>query len=447
MASTLEEKLAKDEEYLDYEHPKATEIKAQKALEQQSGTALAQNNAVYDSMINETDKIYKQQADAVEAWGQTQEQNQQDRTDFTIEQIEQQKAQSEKDYNKEQKGAYADYKKQTDEYGANAEAMASSGMGGTGYSESSKVSMYNQYQTRVAVAREAYNKAVLEYDNAIKDAQLQNNSALAEIAYTTLQQKLTLALAGFQTKNSLILEKLKQGLAIDEMYYNRKRDTVADSRWKEQWEYQKQQDALANRRYEDALKYQEERDALSDTRYDTEWNYQKDRDTVADDHWKKEYELAKQKASANSGEEVFADGYFTGDVAPSNVPGNNVKWISETTYVTDTHVKTPYYNGEKNADGKTYGYFANGYQPKGIKGHGEVHESYDENGKKNTVSYSTTTLTGESVVVKQDIWETDDGWLWAWDDKLNRYIILTDLSKEGIKSEPMEDIGTGMVVL
>ena len=193
MATTLEEKLAKDKEDLAYEHPKATEIKSKKEISNQAQTDLDKSNAVYDSMIDQTDKFYSQQADAVDKWGQTQTQLQQDRTDFTIEQINQQKTQAEKDYNKEQKGAYTDYQKQTDEYGANAEAMASQGMAGTGYSESAKVSMYNQYQNRVAVARESYNKAVLEYDNAIKEAQLQNNSALAEIAFNTLQQKLTFA--------------------------------------------------------------------------------------------------------------------------------------------------------------------------------------------------------------------------------------------------------------
>jgi hypothetical protein len=425
MASTLEEKLAKDEEYLAYEHPKATELKAKKEISKQTQTDLNKSNAVYDSMINQTDKFYSQQADAVDKWGQTQTQLQQDRTDFTIEQINQQKAQAEKDYIKEQKGAYTDYQKQTDEYGANAEAMASQGMAGTGYSESAKVAMYNQYQNRVAIARESKNKAELEYNNDIKEAQMQNNSVLAEIAFNTLQQKLTFALQGFQSKNSLILEKLKQGFAIDDRMYTRKRDAISDSRWREQWEYQKQQDALANRRYEDELKYKKERDTLSDTRYDAELKYKKERDSVSDEQWRQELLLAQQKAGVTNNVEYFSDDTKTDytdyqQEVMKTVPDNNGKWTTETAYVTDTHVQTPYYSGEKNADGKTYGYFTNGYQPKGIAGYGKV----EKTGRTEIVSTEMQygTYKGTRMLIEQNIWQTPDGTLWLWDGLTNKYV-------------------------
>ena len=456
MASTLEEKLAKDEEYLAYEHPKATELKAKKQISNQAQTDLDKSNAVYDSMIDQTDQFYSQQADAVDKWGQTQTQLQQDRTDFTIEQINQQKAQAEKDYAKEQKGAYTDYQKQTDEYGANAEAMASQGMAGTGYSESAKVSMYNQYQNRVAVARESYNKAVLEYDNAIKEAQLQNNSVLAEIAFNTLQQKLAFVLQGFQSKNSLILEKLNQGFAIDDRKYARERDAVSDSRWREQWEYQKSRDAISDERYADELGYSRGRDALSDERYANELEYAKGRDAVSDSKWRQEMLLAQQKADntkADSVEDVesFTDETVTAvadnplDANTQNIPGNNGKWVSATTYVTDTHVRTSYYDGEKNVDGKEFGYFKNEYQPKGIKGLGKVHKSYDENGDKNTITFTTTTLDGRSVEVTQNVWETEDGKQWVWDGRQNMYVPLSQFTQAN--THMIADIGVGGVTL
>lgn len=445
MASTLEEKLAKDEEYLAYEHPKATELKAKKEISNQAQTDLDKSNAVYDSMIDQTDKFYSQQADAVDKWGQTQQQLQQDRTDFTIEQINQQKAQAEKDYAKEQKGAYADYQKQTDQYGANAEAMAAQGMAGTGYSESAKVSMYNQYQNRVAVARESYNKAVIEYDNAIKEAQLQNNSALAEIAFSTLQQKLTFALQGFQSKNSLILEKLNQGFAISDRMYARERDAVSDSRWREQWEYQKQQDAETDKRYAEERDYARGRDALADTRYDSEWKYQKERDSASDDKWRQEMLLTQQKAGGTDNVEYFSDDTkttFDTPVSPESkapdpnyagtdyqqevmktVPGNNGKWTSNVSYVTDTHVQTPYYRGQKNEDGKVYGYFDNGYQPKGIVGYGEVRKTGKKEPVETVVRYGEN--KGNTTIVEQNIWQTDDGTMWIWDGYNSKYIEYT----------------------
>jgi hypothetical protein len=73
----------------------------------------------------------------------------------------------------------------------------------------------------VATARESYNQAVLNYNNSIKEARLQNNSALAQIAYEALQAQLELSLAGFQYKNNLILEQANTKRQVESEYYNR----------------------------------------------------------------------------------------------------------------------------------------------------------------------------------------------------------------------------------
>lgn len=200
---------------INYEDEKFQQVEADKQQ------ALTNINNTYNNMINSSDQYYQSQIDAAKDYANTQQQIQQENTDFTIEQINQQKEQANKDYTKEQKGAYVDWQKQSNQYGANAEQMAAQGLSNTGYSESSQVSMYNTYQNRVATARESYNKAVLNYDNAIKDAQLQNNSALAEIAYNALQTQLELSLQGFQYKNSLLQTQLQLQVETDDRYYNR----------------------------------------------------------------------------------------------------------------------------------------------------------------------------------------------------------------------------------
>lgn len=189
--------------------------------------ALNEVEKTYGGMIGQADKYYQQQIDASKQWGETQQKLQQENTDFAIEKIEQQKEQAHKDYIKEQSGAYADWQKQSNQYGAKAEQMASQGMVGTGFSESSQVSMFNAYQNRVATARESYNNAVLNYNNAIKDAQLQNNSKLAEIAYQSLQEQLELSLQGFQYKNTLLLDKLSKRQEVDNTYYGRYQDVLS----------------------------------------------------------------------------------------------------------------------------------------------------------------------------------------------------------------------------
>lgn len=196
-------------------------------VEAEKNQALTELEQTYGGMISESDKYYQAQIDATKQWEATQSQLQQQKTDFAIEQIEQQKDQTTKSYKKEQSGAYVDWQKESNRYGVNAEQMAAVGLANSGYSESSQVSMYNTYQNRVATARESYNVAILNYNNAIKDARLQNNAALAEIAYNSLQQQLELSLQGFQYKNQLIDTLASKKTDLDNTYYNRYQDVLA----------------------------------------------------------------------------------------------------------------------------------------------------------------------------------------------------------------------------
>ena len=180
----------------------------------------------YSDLIQGSDDYYKAQIDASKEWADEQSRLQNEQTQHTIDQINQQKDQQNKSYIKEQSGAYVDWQKQSNQYGAEAEKMASAGLANTGFSESSQVSMYNTYQNRVASARESYNSAIVNYDNAIKDAQLQNNSVLAEIAYNALQQQLELSLQGFQYKNNLILEQANKKTELQNTYYSRYLDVL-----------------------------------------------------------------------------------------------------------------------------------------------------------------------------------------------------------------------------
>ena len=198
---------------IDYNDKRLVEVNTNK------NEALTQNEKLYNDAIAGVDSKYNALIDASKNYAEEQKKNQQEQTDFAIEQIEQQKGQAQKDYIKEQSGAYVDFQKERDSYGAGAEQRAAAGLAGAGYSESAQVSIYNTYQNRVATAREAYGRAVLNYDNAIKDARLQNSSILAEIAYKALQQQLELSLQGFQYKNQLIIEKANKKLEIDNMYH------------------------------------------------------------------------------------------------------------------------------------------------------------------------------------------------------------------------------------
>lgn len=195
-------------------------------VDTEKNAAMTEMDNTYQGIIDGVDSQYQGLQDALKQNAETQKQNQQANTDFTIQKIEQQKDQTRQDYLKEQSGAYKDYVKQSDQYGVNAEQIASSGMMNTGYSESSKVAMYNQYQNRVATAREVLSQAILNYDNNIKEAMLQNNSILAEIEANAALESAKLALEGFQYKNNLVLEQANKKIELDNIYYNRWQDVL-----------------------------------------------------------------------------------------------------------------------------------------------------------------------------------------------------------------------------
>ena len=210
---------------INYDDKRFAEVESDKkaALTEMEKTYGKQNaDGTYTGgLIGNADKYYQDQINEAQKWADKQTQIQNEQTDFAIDKIEQQKAQAKKDYTKEQSGAYVDWQKQSGRYGVEAEQRAAMGMANTGYSESAQVSMYNQYQNRVAVARESFNRAVLEYDNGIREAKLKNNATLAEIQHQALQKKLELSLAGFQYKNQLIAERLAQKQTLENTYYQR----------------------------------------------------------------------------------------------------------------------------------------------------------------------------------------------------------------------------------
>ncbi len=205
---------------IDYNDSRFTQI------EQDKQNAIEKTTNIYDDMINGTVEEYQKQIDATNKYEEIQKQNQQAQTDLQIEEINQKKEQAKQDYINEQKGAYTDYQKAIDMYGANAEKMASSGLKNSGYSESSKIAAFTSYQNRYATSRKSYNEAVLKYDNSINEAKLANSSALAQIAYNALEKRLSAMLDSFQYKNGLIKDKLEALNNVEDRYYTRYKDVV-----------------------------------------------------------------------------------------------------------------------------------------------------------------------------------------------------------------------------
>lgn len=157
---------------------------------------ISKNEVEKDKMLGALDKSYQAGVNELNA-----------STDAVVNDLEGKKDELENSYDVESQAAYVDYKKASDPYGVNAEQMASMGMSNTGYSETSRVAMYNQYQNRVAVARAAFTKATADYDKAIADARMQNNVALARLASETYLKQAELSLYYVQKHDTLLAQK------------------------------------------------------------------------------------------------------------------------------------------------------------------------------------------------------------------------------------------------
>lgn len=272
-------------------------------LEEEKKNQLEQTNQQFDDLMNEREDLTNQQQDLINKWEQTQSSNLDQQLQFQKDLIEQQKQEAQKAYEQEAKSAYTDYRKETDAYGVSREQQVGAGMGNTGYSESSKVSMYNTYQNRLATSKQTMDKAYIEFDNAIREAQLTNDVTKAENALTALQQKVQIALEGFNYKSEQTQNKLNWQYQIGSDYYNRYQDVL------NQINYENEQ-AEAIRQYNEQMDLQRE-----------QLEYQKEQDRIARQQWEKEYALAKQQTNNNNG-------YIPDDNQDSQLDGKK-------TYTTD----------------------------------------------------------------------------------------------------------------
>lgn len=195
-----------------------------------------------DNMMNEQDKMLDEQQ-------KLQEQIVDTSTEQTVNRLNKQKEEQQKEAEKEASGLYTNYKKQSSQYGVNQEQLVAQGLGNSGYAESSRVDLYNTYQKNVTNVMNTNNKLKAEIDLNINEA-YQN----ADI------QKAQNQLALYQQKADLLMNEYS-------LRYQKYRDAVGDEQWEKQYALQREQ-----------------------------FEYQKSRDAVSDSQWEKQYQLSLQRS-------------------------------------------------------------------------------------------------------------------------------------------------------
>ncbi len=379
---------------IDYNDKRFTDLTNEK------NNALNQSNSTYDNLINQSGKYYddliNQSKDAANK--QSEIQNQQ--TEFTINKIEQEKAKSERDYEKEQKGAYQDYMRQSNAYGSNMQAMGQKGLSGSGWSETIQSGYYNTYQNRYAQARESFNDIVQNYNNNITEAQLQNSSALAKIYADAQKEQLELALQSFSVIKDLTLAKQNTATALDSEYNNRWRQVEAQIN---------QENSLAEqiRQFNESLAQQERELAENRRQYESTLAFQKQQAAQEQANWSKEYNI--KYGSGSSGSSITKGKSSTGN-SSINKNGSN-------------QVNTDYYSGSINPDTKN-GVF-NTTDKNGVK-----YQPDNVGGKK----LSKSGLTIDNGGITQNVWKSSDGKYYYWEGRQNKYISIPSNQVKALKT-------------
>ena len=191
-------------------------------------------------------------------------------TQMQVDGLERQKADIDKEAIQQNKALYQDYRKAGNPFGAQAENLASQGLGNSGYAETTMSRMYNTYQNNITNTLNNARDLKADVDFQIQQARKTGDITLAQNALELFKQRMQLLSEEYDLRNN-----------------------------REQFLYQKQQDALAQSNWQTEFNYQKSRDKVSDTQWQKTFNYQKERDKVSDSQWQKEYELSK-KAKASS---------------------------------------------------------------------------------------------------------------------------------------------------
>ena len=238
-------------------------------------------------------------------------------TQMNIDTLQRQKDEVDKDATKTNRALYTEYRKANNPYGANAEQLASKGLGNSGYAETTQTNLYNTYQKNVTDTLNNARSLKSDFDFQMSQARQNGDITMAQNALAIYNQKLQLLTQNYELRNNReqFLYQQQRDKVSDNQWqqtfdYQKSRDKVSDNQWNKNFEYQQNRDQVSdeqwNRNFENQLRqweqeynYQKSRDKVSDSQWQKTYDYQKNRDKVSDSQWEKEYELSK-KAKASS---------------------------------------------------------------------------------------------------------------------------------------------------
>ena len=317
-----------------------TEEERYAKVEADRQNALNQSNQVYNDLISGNTAMAQQQKDYINTWQNTQNEIADKNAAYQVELQNQNKEKAQKEFDREaiaSKNAYYDF---INPYGANAEIQAQNGLNNTGYAETTKLGAWNTQQNRTAQARATMNNAKQQYDNAIKEIELNRDTTKSQYALQALQQQLEAALNEFNTSSQLKQSQLSNTQALDSEYNNRyntvwqqinteKEQQEAIRQYEQNYALQKQQFQEDIRQFDVNIAYLKEKDAKEYELEIKKLEEQKRQAQQEQANWEKEYQLSlRQLASKSTGGSKSTGSSSSGSSVASLTDGNNTNSIS-----------------------------------------------------------------------------------------------------------------------
>lgn len=236
--------------------------------------ALAENNSMYEGLINQQGEVRDQQNAYLAQQQQIQNENLDKQLAYQEGIVNQQKEEAKQNQRVEENKAKNAYQNYINPYGLQNERLYSAGLGNSGVSETSKLGAYTTYQNRVSAAAGAYQKAITNYDNDINQARLNNDVQKAQNALNKLKLELQNTQDYYSNVASLSQQKLKASQSLQSQYLDQY-NTVYNQ-------------ILNERKFDESVR---------------QWNKEYSRD-------QQKLELERQKAAANTLDSYNGGGYI-----------------------------------------------------------------------------------------------------------------------------------------
>lgn len=293
------------------------------------------------------EKWSTQQNDLLQQQKDLQNQIVNQQTQKNVDELNYQKNKIDKETQKTTSGLYTNYQKMDNNYGIQAEQRAQMGLANSGYSETARVNLYNNYQKNVTDTVNNANQLKADFDFQIAQARQTGDITLAQNQLALYQQQMQLLTQEYDMRNR-----------ANQFAYQQQRDTVADNQWQQQFDYNKQRADVSDRQWQQSFDYQKGRDAVSDNQWQQSFDYQKSRDSIADEQWERQFELSKKAyASSRRSSSRSSSGNGSGVAVGNNNEnkpsqdevGNNAKFMQGV-----NSDGTPYVRVKDGLTGKVY---------------------------------------------------------------------------------------------